>query len=514
MKKRVMLVIMDGLGCGRDYPGNAVNLANKPNLDRFLQQYPHTTIQASGLAVGLPEGQMGNSEVGHLNIGSGRVIYQDLSLITKEINDGIFFENQALLNVVRSAKDNKKSIHLLGLLSKGGVHSHLDHVYALLELAKRNGLEKVYVHAFLDGRDVSPNAGLSDIEELISKMKEIGVGELATIIGRYYAMDRDKRWERVERAYNAMILGEGKLVSNPLISIDEEYSAGITDEFMTPTVIVDNNNQPISTIDDGDGVIFFNFRPDRARQITRALVDTDFDGFERKKTVATNYVCMTEYDKTIQNVLVAYPPKQILNTFGEIIARNGLKQLRVAETEKYAHVTFFFNGGVEKPNENEERLLVPSPKVATYDLQPEMSAFEVKDRVIEKMKAQDPDVIILNFANPDMVGHTGVIEAAKKAVETVDTCIGEIEKVALENGYELLITADHGNSEQLIDYETGEAFTAHTTNVVPLIYVTKESSISLLEDGKLSDLAPTMLDILNIEQPAEMTGHSLINRRN
>ncbi|MDO5026627.1 MAG: 2,3-bisphosphoglycerate-independent phosphoglycerate mutase [Tissierellia bacterium] len=512
MKKRVMLVIMDGLGCGRDYPGNAVKLANTPNLDRFFEQYPHTTIKASGLDVGLPEGQMGNSEVGHLNIGSGRVVYQDLSLITKEIKDGTFFENQALLNAVRSAKDNGKALHLLGLLSKGGVHSHLDHVFALLDLAKRNGLEKVYVHAFLDGRDVSPNAGLSDIEELTDKMKEIGVGKLATIIGRYYAMDRDKRWERVEKAYNAMMLGEGKLVSNPLISIDEEYSADITDEFMTPTVIVDKNNQPVTTIDDGDSVIFFNFRPDRARQITRAIVDTDFSGFERKKTVSTNYVCMTEYDKTIENVLVAYPPKQILNTFGEVIARNGLKQLRVAETEKYAHVTFFFNGGVEKENENEERILVASPKVATYDLQPEMSAFQVKEKVIEKMKAQDPDVIILNFANPDMVGHTGIIEAAKKAVETVDACVGEIEKEALESGYDLLLTADHGNSEQLIDYETGKSFTAHTTNVVPLIYVTNED-ISLSEGGKLSDLAPTMLDILNIDIPAEMTGHSLIIRR-
>ena len=514
MKKRVMLVIMDGLGCGRDYPGNAVKLANKPNLDRFFKEYPHTTIKASGLDVGLPEGQMGNSEVGHLNIGSGRVVYQDLSLITKEIKDGGFYENQALLNAVRSAKENDKSLHLMGLVSKGGVHSHMDHLYALLELAKRNGLEKVFVHAFLDGRDVSPNAGISDIDQLTNKMKDLGVGHLATFIGRYYAMDRDKRWERVEKAYNAMVLGEGKLVSNPTISIDEEYSTGITDEFMTPTVIVDNNNQPMTQIEDGDSIIFFNFRPDRARQITRALVDIDFDGFERKKTVNTNYVCMTEYDKTIENVLVAYPPKQILNTFGEIISRNGLKQLRMAETEKYAHVTFFFNGGVEKPNENEERVLIQSPKVATYDLKPEMSAFEVKDTVLAKMKVQDPDVIILNFANPDMVGHTGVIEAAKKAVETVDTCVGEIEKAALEYGYDLLLTADHGNSEQLIDYETGKSFTAHTTNVVPLIYVTKDKSISLLDDGKLSDLAPTMLDILNIEKPAEMTGHSLIIRRN
>lgn len=512
MKKRVMLVIMDGLGCGRTYPGNAVKLANTPNLDRFFKEYPNTTIKASGLDVGLPDGQMGNSEVGHLNIGSGRVIYQDLSLITKEIKEGAFYENEALIKAVETAKANGKALHLLGLVSKGGVHSHLNHVYALLELAKKHGLEKVYVHAFLDGRDVSPTAGVSDIAELLAKMEEIGCGKLASVTGRYYAMDRDKRWERVERAYNAMTLGEGKLVSNPLISIDEEYAANITDEFMTPTVIVDENNLPVATIEDGDSIIFFNFRPDRARQITRAIVDEDFVGFERKKKISTTYTTMTQYDKTITNVLVAYPPKQINNTFGEIVAQNGLKQLRMAETEKYAHVTFFFNGGVETPYENEERILVASPKVATYDLQPEMSAYEVKDIVVDKMKAQDPDVIILNFANPDMVGHTGVIEAAKKAVETVDTCVGEIAQVALEYGYDLFLTADHGNSEQLIDYQTKKPFTAHTTNIVPLIYVTNDKNITMLDDGKLSDLAPTMLDILEIEQPAEMTGHTLINR--
>lgn len=511
MKKRVMLVIMDGLGYGRDYPGNAVKLANKPNLDWLIKEFPNTSIKASGLDVGLPDGQMGNSEVGHLNIGSGRIVYQDLSLITKEIQDGDFFKNEALLNVVRSAKDNGKALHLLGLLSEGGVHSHISHVYALLELAKREGLDKVYVHAFLDGRDVSPTAGIKDIENLIDKMNSIGVGKLATITGRYYAMDRDKRWDRVEKAYDAMTISEGKKTENPLISIEEEYALNITDEFMIPTVITKDGN-PVASIEDGDSVIFFNFRPDRAREITRAIVDTEFEGFERKKTVSTNYVTMTEYDKTIQNVTVAYAPKQILNTFGEVVSRAGLKQLRTAETEKYAHVTFFFNGGVEQPYENEERILVPSPKVATYDLQPEMSAYQVKDNVVAKMKAQDPDVIILNFANPDMVGHTGVIPAAIKAIETVDQCVGEIAKVALEYGYDLLITADHGNSEQLIDYETGKPFTAHTTNVVPLIYVTNEKGITLLDDGRLSDLAPTMLDILNIEKPAEMTGHTLINR--
>lgn len=510
MKKRVMLVIMDGLGYGKDYEGNAVNLAKKPNLDRLIKEYPNTSIKASGLDVGLPKGQMGNSEVGHLNIGSGRIVYQDLSLITKEIEEGSFFENDALVKAVNSAKNNGKALHLLGLVSKGGVHSHIDHLFALLELCKLKGLEKVYVHAFLDGRDVSPNAGLEDIKLLLDKMQELGVGKLSSIIGRYYAMDRDKRWERVEKAYDAMTLGEGKKTTDPLISIKEEYDSGITDEFMTPSVLVTEDKNPVGLVEDGDSIIFFNFRPDRARQITRAFVDNDFEGFERKKRPLTNYVCMTEYDKTIENVDVAYAPKVINNTFGELVAREGLKQLRMAETEKYAHVTFFFNGGVETPNENEERILVPSPKVATYDLKPEMSAFEVKDKVIQKMKDQDPDVIILNFANPDMVGHTGVIPAAIKAVETVDSCVGEISEVALKNGYDLLLTADHGNSEQLIDYETGKPFTAHTTNEVPLIYVTKDKNVSLMDGGKLSDLAPTMLDILGIEQAAEMTGHSLI----
>ena len=511
MKKRVMLVIMDGLGYGIDYPGNAVNLANKPNLDRLFAKYPNTSIKASGNDVGLPDGQMGNSEVGHLNIGSGRVIYQDLSLITKEIEDGDFFSNEALEGAVLNAKENKKGLHLLGLLSEGGVHSHITHVYALLELAKKHDLKEIYVHAFLDGRDVSPTAGRTDIENLLNKMDEIGYGKLASITGRYYAMDRDKRWERVEQAYNAMVLGEGKQVTDPLLSIEEEYAKGITDEFMTPTVVL-TDAKPTALIEDGDSVIFFNFRPDRAREITRALVDVNFTGFARIENPKLYYVCMTEYDKTIENVHVAYAPKNITNTFGEIVARNGLKQLRMAETEKYAHATFFFNGGVEETKENEERILVPSPKVATYDLQPEMSAYEVKDIVVDKMKNQDPDVIILNFANPDMVGHTGVIEAAVKAVETVDTCVGEIANVALEYGYDLLITADHGNSEQLIDYETGEPFTAHTTNVVPLLYVSNNEDVTLLDDGKLSDLAPTMLDILNIEQPVEMTGHTLIKR--
>ena len=511
MNKKIMLLIMDGLGYGRDYPGNAVKLANKPNLDRLIKDYPNTSIRASGLDVGLPAGQMGNSEVGHLNIGSGRVVYQDLSLITKEIEDGDFFNNDVLLEAVHQARDNKKALHLLGLVSEGGVHSHINHLYALIELAKKEGLDKVYVHAFLDGRDVSPTAGRTDIENLLNKMSELDHGKLATVTGRYYAMDRDKRWERIEEAYDAILLGQGKQVLDPLVSIDECYANGITDEFMTPTVVMEDN-QPLATLDDGDSVIFFNFRPDRARELSHAIVDQDFDGFTRKKEVNTYYVTMTEYDKTLENVSIAYAPKEITNTFGEIISKKGLRQLRMAETEKYAHVTFFFNGGIEMPYENEDRVLVPSPKVATYDLKPEMSAYEMTDILVDKMKNESPEVIIINYANPDMVGHTGVIEAAVKAVETVDTCVGRIVDTAKETGYDMLITADHGNSEQLIDYDTGKPFTAHTTNVVPLIYVTEDNNLSLKEDGKLSDLAPTMLDILQIEKPEEMTGTTLINK--
>lgn len=512
MKKRVMLLIMDGWGIGKDYPGNAIKLADTPNVDRLTKNYPYTEIAASGLDVGLPQGQMGNSEVGHLNIGAGRIVYQDLTLITKEIEEGNFFENQALLKAVNKAKENKSKLHILGLVSKGGVHSHLDHLFALLELAKRNNLEEVYVHAFLDGRDVSPFSAQDDIRELEEKMKEIGIGKVASVTGRYYAMDRDNRWDRVEKAYDAMLLGEGKHTSDVLASIKEEYENKITDEFMTPTVVVEDD-KPVATIEDNDSVIFLNFRPDRAREITRALVDEDFKGFDRKKKVNTTYVCMTQYDKTIENVDMAYPPKSVKNTLGEVIASEGLKQLRIAETEKYAHVTFFFNGGVEEPEKNEERILIPSPKVATYDLKPEMSAKEVKEAVLEKINAQDPDLIILNFANPDMVGHTGIIEAEIKAIETVDKAVGEIAEATLANGYDLFITADHGNGEQLIDYTTEKPFTAHTTNPVPLIYVTNDKNVKLQDKGgRLSDLAPTMLEVLNIEKPEEMTGRSLIIR--
>ncbi|MFL8888838.1 2,3-bisphosphoglycerate-independent phosphoglycerate mutase [Helcococcus kunzii] len=517
MNKKVMLIIMDGWGYGKDYPGNAVKLANTPVFDKNIKMYPNTSIKASGLDVGLPEGQMGNSEVGHMNIGAGRIIYQDLTLISKEIEEGVFYNNQYLVEAVKKAKENNKALHLIGLSSYGGVHSHLTHLFALLELAKKHDLKQVYVHAILDGRDVSPTAGVSDIKDLQNKVDEIGYGKIATVIGRYYAMDRDKRWDRTQLAYRAITLGEGKQVTDPIASIQEEYDKSTqekntTDEFMTPTVIMENN-EPVATLNDGDSVIFFNFRPDRARQFTRAIVDEDFDGFIREKQVHTHFVTMTTYDKTIENVSIAYPPKDIKNTFGDVVANHGLKQLRMAETEKYAHVTFFFNGGIEPPLEGEERILVPSPKVATYDLQPEMSAFELKDKAIERIKSEEPSAIILNFANPDMVGHTGIIEAAKKAVETVDQCVGEIVEVGLEHGYEFIITADHGNSEQLIDFETGLPFTAHTTNLVPVIYVTKDTEgVTMRDGGRLADLAPTMLDILGLEKPAEMTGKSLINR--
>ncbi len=516
MNKKAMLIIMDGWGIGKDYPGNAVKLANTPVYDKNLKIYPNTTITASGLNVGLPEGQMGNSEVGHLNIGAGRIIYQDLTLISKEIEEGLFFENEKLIKAITEAKEKNKALHLIGLASYGGVHSHLTHLYALLELAKRHDLKKVYVHAILDGRDVSPTSGVNDIKDLQDKIDEIGYGKIATVIGRYYAMDRDKRWDRTEKAYNAITLGEGKRVQDPIKSIQEEYDKSTqekntTDEFMVPTVIVDENNEPVATVNDGDSIIFFNFRPDRARQLTRALVDEKFDGFERQKRVHNFYVCMTTYDKTIENVEIAYPPKNIVNTFGDVVSRAGLKQLRMAETEKYAHVTFFFNGGVEPPLEGEERILVASPKVATYDLQPEMSAYELTEKAIARIESEEPSAIILNFANPDMVGHTGVIPAVVKAVETVDECVGRLIEAGLKHGYEFIITADHGNAEQEIDFETGKPYTAHTTNIVPVIYVTNDNkNVKLREGGRLADLAPTLLDIMGIEKPEEMTGESLI----
>lgn len=506
-KKPVMLMILDGFGITDKVDGSAVDAANKPNYDKCMQKYPHTKIGASGKDVGLPEGQMGNSEVGHLNIGAGRIIYQELTRITKAIEDGDFFKNPVLNEVIDKAIDSDSSLHLLGLLSDGGVHSHIEHLKGLLKLAKLKGIKKVYLHAFLDGRDVPPASAKTYVEEIEEYMEEFGVGKLATIAGRYYAMDRDNRWERVQLAYDAIVLGKGEVASNATEAVDRSYHDNKTDEFVLPTVIMENEN-PIATIKDNDSVIFFNFRPDRAREITRAINDRTFSGFSRN-TLKLNYVCMTQYDKTIENVEVAYKPQSYSNTLGEYISKMGKKQLRIAETEKYAHVTFFFNGGVEVPNKDEDRALIPSPKVATYDLQPEMSAYLVKDEVIKRINSDEYDLIILNFANPDMVGHTGVFEAAKKAIEAVDVCLGEIVDKVIEKEGTVFITADHGNSEQMIDYSTGKPFTAHTTNPVPFIYVAKDAK-ELRDGGRLSDIAPTILQVMKLEQPKEMTGKSLI----
>lgn len=505
-KSPVMLIILDGFGVGKTYEGNAVKLSKTPNIEKLFEQYPNTTLDASGFAVGLPEGQMGNSEVGHLNIGSGRIIYQDLTKITKSIEDGDFFNKNEFLEAIENAKNNNSKIHLMGLVSSGGVHSHNSHLYGLLELMKNHNFYNVYIHGILDGRDVPPTSGKEDIKELIEKIDEIGVGHIATISGRYYAMDRDKRWDRIKLAYDAFTLGKGKESKNPLIAIENSYNEGVTDEFIIPTVIKEEGN-PVGTIDSGDSIIFFNFRPDRARQITRAFVDKDFDGFEREKIVDTFYVTMTEYDRTIENVHVVYTDESPVNTLGEYISNKGLTQLRIAETEKYAHVTFFFNGGIEEPYENEDRALIPSPKVATYDLQPEMSAMEVKDEVLNRLSMDKYDLIILNFANPDMVGHTGIVSATVKAIETVDTCLGEIIELLIKKGGKALITADHGNAEMLINEADGSPITSHTNNKVPLILV--GAGDVKLQEGILADLAPTILDLMDLEKPKEMTGKSL-----
>ncbi|MCY6483146.1 2,3-bisphosphoglycerate-independent phosphoglycerate mutase [Clostridium aestuarii] len=511
-KKPMMLMILDGFGISEGEEGNAVRIANKPNYHRLWNEYPHTKLGASGLSVGLPKGQMGNSEVGHLNIGAGRVIYQALTRITKSIEDGDFFKNEALIKAVNNAKKNNSSLHLLGLLSDGGVHSHIEHLKGLLKLVKQNDIEKVYVHAFLDGRDTSPESALKYVDEIEDYMKKIGVGTIATVCGRYYAMDRDNRWERVQLAYNALVLGNGEYASSAKEAIEKSYHDNKTDEFVLPTVIC-KNEKPVDIIKNGDSVIFFNFRPDRARELTRALNDKLFAGFNRENLDLT-YVTMTQYDKTIENVKVAFKPESYNNTLGEYISRLGKKQLRIAETEKYAHVTFFFNGGVEEPNENEERVLINSPKVATYDLKPEMSAYEVTDELIKRINSDEYDVIILNYANPDMVGHTGSIEAAVKAVETVDECLGKVVDKILEKDGTVFMTADHGNSEQMIDYSTGKPMTAHTTNLVPFIYVSNKAKIKeLRENGILADIAPTMLSVMEEEIPSEMTGKSLIKDR-
>ena len=504
MKKPLALIILDGFGYNPSDYGNAIHAAKTPNLDKLFATCPHTLIGASGMDVGLPDGQMGNSEVGHTNIGAGRVVYPELTRITKSILDGDFFQNEALCGAVENCKKNGTALHLMGLLSDGGVHSHNKHLYGLLELAKRAGLEKVYVHCFMDGRDVPPTSGKEYIEELLAKTKEIGVGKIASIMGRYYAMDRDNRWERVEKAYAAMVYGEGETAECPVCAMEKSYAADVTDEFVVP-VVCDKEGQ----IHANDSVIFFNFRPDRAREITRTLVDPDFNGFVRKNGFFPLYfVCMTQYDAKMPNVQVAFKPQSLANTFGQYISDKGLTQLRIAETEKYAHVTFFFNGGVEAPCKNEDRALIASPKVATYDLKPEMSAYEVTDELLARLDSGKYDVIILNFANCDMVGHTGVFEAAVAAVEAVDTCLGKVVDKILSMGGRALITADHGNADQMYEPD-GSPFTAHTTNPVPLLLV-GEKDHTLKEGGRLADLAPTMLEMLGLPKPVEMDGKSLL----
>lgn len=502
----VALVILDGWGIGKaDDPNNAIAVANTPVMDGLLAKYPNTSLACSGEAVGLPDGQMGNSEVGHLNIGAGRVVYQELTRITKAIREGEFFENPVLLDVIAKAKVAGGALHLMGLLSNGGVHSHNTHLYALLELAKKQGVKDVYVHAFLDGRDVPPSSAVEFIEALEEKIAEIGVGKIATVSGRYYAMDRDKRWDRVEKAYLAIACAEGNKATTAVECVKNSYADDKTDEFVVPTVIGDYTGMNAK-----DGAIFFNFRPDRARELTHAFTDVEFDGFARQKGyMESAFATMTQYEKGL-NVEIAYNPQTLTNTFGEVLRDNGLKQLRIAETEKYAHVTFFFNGGVEAPLENEQRILVPSPKVATYDLQPEMSAIEVTDKVVAEIEAKNHDVIILNYANGDMVGHTGVIPAAIKAVETVDTCVGRLVDAMLKIGGTVCITADHGNADQMVDPITGGPFTAHTTNKVPFIVVGKDKIGRTVNNGRLADIAPTILDIIGIKVPTEMTGKSLL----
>ncbi|MCX7714920.1 MAG: 2,3-bisphosphoglycerate-independent phosphoglycerate mutase [Clostridia bacterium] len=513
-KKPMALIILDGYGINEATEGNAIRAAKTPNMDKYLAENPNTMIYASGMNVGLPDGQMGNSEVGHTNIGAGRVVYQELTRISKAISDGDFFENEVLAKAVENCKNNNKAMHFIGLLSNGGVHSHIEHLFGLVDLAKRRGLEKVYIHCIMDGRDVSPTSGVDFIAELQEKLAQTGVGKIATVMGRYYAMDRDNNWNRVEKAYNAMVKGIGAFAENPIEMMKKSYETKdengslITDEFIIPAVITENG-QPIAKIEAGDSVVCFNFRPDRAREITRTLVDDKFTGFERV-FMPLHFVCMTQYDASMPNVEVAFKPQSLVNTFGEYISKKGLKQLRIAETEKYAHVTFFFNGGVEAVYDGEDRKLIPSPKVATYDMQPEMSAYLVADACVELINQDKYDCIVLNFANCDMVGHTGVFEAAVKAVEAVDECVGRVVSALSAKDAHIIITADHGNADCMIDPDTGEAFTAHTTNPVPLILL--GAGNVKLKKGKLADIAPTMLDLMNLPKPSEMTGESLIVR--
>ena len=511
-KPMTALIILDGFGCSKDKEFNAIKADGAANISRLWEQYPHTQIAASGMDVGLPDGQMGNSEVGHLNIGAGRIVYQELTRITKAILDGDFFENEAFLSAIENCKQHDSALHLMGLLSDGGVHSHNTHLYALVKLAHDKGLKKVFVHCFMDGRDVPPSSGKGYVEQLDEELSKIGVGKIATVMGRYYAMDRDNRFERVEKAYAALVYGEGETAKSGEEAMQLSYDKGETDEFVLPTVVLENG-KPVGKISANDSVIFFNFRPDRAREITRTLVFDDFDGFPRKNGFfPLYYVCMTQYDKTFgDRVHVAYRPDSLSNTFGAYLAQNGLTQLRIAETEKYAHVTFFFNGGVEAPNPGEDRALIPSPKVATYDLQPEMSAYQVADEAVKRIESGKYDVMILNFANPDMVGHTGVMEAATAAVHAVDACAAKVVEAILKTGGRCIITADHGNCEKMWDECENAPFTAHTTNPVPCILVDNaRKNVTLREGGRLSDLAPTLLGLLGLPVPKEMTGKSLI----
>lgn len=500
-KQPLALIIMDGFGERTSDVGNAIHTAKTPNLDKLLSENPKTYLGASGMDVGLPDGQMGNSEVGHTNMGAGRIVYQELTRITKSIADGDFFANEALLGAVRNCQENNSTLHIFGLLSDGGVHSHIDHILGLLQLAKKNGLWKVCFHCFMDGRDTPPQSGLTYIQKLQSAITEAGIGCISTIEGRYYAMDRDKRWDRVEKAYDAIVRGNASVNPDAVSVLEQSYANGVTDEFVIPTIVTEGGN-----VRSGDSVIFANFRPDRAREITRAIVDPAFDGFAREP-VSVHYVCMTQYDETMPNVDIAFRPTTLKNTFGEYIAEKGLTQLRIAETEKYAHVTFFFNGGVEQEYKNEDRALIQSPAVATYDLQPEMSAFEVTEEAIKRIESGKYDVIILNFANCDMVGHTGVFEAAVKAVETVDTCVGKVVAAIEKAGGTAMITADHGNADQMLEDDGKTPFTAHTTNPVPFAIIGFNGT---LHPGVLADIAPTMLELLGLPQPAEMTGKSLI----
>ena len=504
MKQPLALIILDGFGCREETKGNAIAAARTPHLDRLMASCPHTRIGASGMDVGLPDGQMGNSEVGHTNIGAGRIVYQELTRITKSFDEGEALGNPALTAAMENARRPGQALHLMGLLSDGGVHSHIRHLYGLMEMARRFAVERVYLHCFMDGRDVPPTSGIEFIAALQQKIKELGLGQIATVSGRYYAMDRDNRWERVKLAYDAIVNGEGNKDPDPVAVMQKSYGAGVTDEFIVPTVVTEG-----AGIKAGDSVIFFNFRPDRARELTRTLVDPDFAGFEREKGFfPLTYICMTQYDATMPNVEVAYRPESLTNTLGEYLSRLGKTQLRIAETEKYAHVTFFFNGGVEAPYEGEDRVLIPSPKVATYDLQPEMSAYAVTDEAVRRIESGRYDVIILNYANCDMVGHTGVFEAAVKAVEAVDTCLGRLLAALEKAGGRAFLTADHGNADQMAD-ENGAPFTAHTTNPVPFVAI-GFGDVTLRSGGRLADIAPTMLQAMGLPQPEEMTGRSLL----